>query len=329
MSRNSLPSETLRVSTSRWHCSSGRIFRSERFGHKLPALLRRPDSHLGISAPPLKLNIEPRPDDFFHNWPSNRGHPRVSWRRLGAFGAHQLAAVLATNQTASVWQTAVLYHLVHAVAALWAAEREFHRRLDLGGKFLFFGFAVSPTPRPIFAGSVRSRHWRLVISGRLAPRRNPYNDREARNVLDTHARQGDHRSREVTRLSGKAASKLEPSPSSSAIRCQPRHLCRQAPGRISMTTSKDRGSETTSIPSRVQTVRPVTCLGPHGRVRLFPCRRPGDFGDLAGNIVFEHRRASHSHRRCRCRGHLIAFLFGLETHPPPPFLLRKNREFWK
>ncbi len=42
---------------------------------------------------------------------------------LGAFGAHQLAALLATNQTAPIWQTAVLYHLVHAVAALWAASR--------------------------------------------------------------------------------------------------------------------------------------------------------------------------------------------------------------
>jgi uncharacterized membrane protein YgdD (TMEM256/DUF423 family) len=42
---------------------------------------------------------------------------------LGAFGAHQLAAVLSANQTASIWQTAVLYHLVHAVAALWASSR--------------------------------------------------------------------------------------------------------------------------------------------------------------------------------------------------------------
>ncbi|MFZ0711192.1 MAG: DUF423 domain-containing protein [Terrimicrobiaceae bacterium] len=42
---------------------------------------------------------------------------------LGAFGAHQLATLLAANQTASIWQTAVLYHLVHAVAALWAADR--------------------------------------------------------------------------------------------------------------------------------------------------------------------------------------------------------------
>jgi uncharacterized membrane protein YgdD (TMEM256/DUF423 family) len=42
---------------------------------------------------------------------------------LGAFGAHQLASLLAANQTSSIWQTAVLYHLVHAVAALWAAGR--------------------------------------------------------------------------------------------------------------------------------------------------------------------------------------------------------------
>lgn len=37
---------------------------------------------------------------------------------LGAFGAHALKEVLTANSTASVWQTAVLYHLVHAVALL-------------------------------------------------------------------------------------------------------------------------------------------------------------------------------------------------------------------
>ncbi len=37
---------------------------------------------------------------------------------LGAFGAHALRETLAANGTASVWQTAVLYHLVHAVALL-------------------------------------------------------------------------------------------------------------------------------------------------------------------------------------------------------------------
>lgn len=43
---------------------------------------------------------------------------------LGAFGAHGLSGLLAQNGTAAIWQTAVLYHLVHAVV-LWAvAARE-------------------------------------------------------------------------------------------------------------------------------------------------------------------------------------------------------------
>ncbi len=42
---------------------------------------------------------------------------------LGAFGAHGLKDTLANFNTTAIWQTAVLYNLVHAVAALWAAER--------------------------------------------------------------------------------------------------------------------------------------------------------------------------------------------------------------
>jgi len=42
---------------------------------------------------------------------------------LGAFGAHGLKNILAANDAAAIWQTAVLYHLVHAVASLWAADR--------------------------------------------------------------------------------------------------------------------------------------------------------------------------------------------------------------
>jgi len=43
---------------------------------------------------------------------------------LGAFGAHALRGVLEANQTREVWNTAVLYHLVHAPALLWAATAE-------------------------------------------------------------------------------------------------------------------------------------------------------------------------------------------------------------
>lgn len=37
---------------------------------------------------------------------------------LGAFGAHALKETLLQRQTVGLWQTAVLYHLVHAVALL-------------------------------------------------------------------------------------------------------------------------------------------------------------------------------------------------------------------
>jgi uncharacterized membrane protein YgdD (TMEM256/DUF423 family) len=42
---------------------------------------------------------------------------------LGAFGAHWLKPVLNMNAAIAIWQTAVLYHLMHAVAGLWAAGR--------------------------------------------------------------------------------------------------------------------------------------------------------------------------------------------------------------
>ena len=43
---------------------------------------------------------------------------------LGAFGAHALKGVLEVNQTRDLWNTAVLYHLIHAPALLWAATAE-------------------------------------------------------------------------------------------------------------------------------------------------------------------------------------------------------------
>lgn len=46
---------------------------------------------------------------------------------MGALGAHALHAALATNGMADVWRTAVLYHLVHALAllaiSLWSGSR--------------------------------------------------------------------------------------------------------------------------------------------------------------------------------------------------------------
>ena len=42
---------------------------------------------------------------------------------LGAFGAHSLKAILEAHAATAIWQTAVLYHLIHAVAALWASDK--------------------------------------------------------------------------------------------------------------------------------------------------------------------------------------------------------------
>lgn len=42
---------------------------------------------------------------------------------LGAFGAHSLKGTLVAHGTVAIWNTAVLYQLIHAVAALWVAGR--------------------------------------------------------------------------------------------------------------------------------------------------------------------------------------------------------------
>jgi len=59
---------------------------------------------------------------------------------LGAFGAHGLKELLASHGTTAIWQTAVLYQLVHAVASLWAADRRpLVVRLWVAGVFFFSG----------------------------------------------------------------------------------------------------------------------------------------------------------------------------------------------
>ena len=64
---------------------------------------------------------------------------------LGAFGAHGLKKILAQNGTATVWETAVLYHFVHAVMLLVLAGR---RPLATGPWWCFLAGLV------IFSGSL-------------------------------------------------------------------------------------------------------------------------------------------------------------------------------
>ena len=62
---------------------------------------------------------------------------------LGAAGAHGLQPLLARTGHADEWKTAVLYHLVHAVALLVLASRETVAKaawwLIFGGVLLFSG----------------------------------------------------------------------------------------------------------------------------------------------------------------------------------------------
>ena len=62
---------------------------------------------------------------------------------LGAFGAHGLRATLQANEMVSVWEKAVLYHFLHALALLILALHGVSSRapwfLFLAGIILFSG----------------------------------------------------------------------------------------------------------------------------------------------------------------------------------------------
>jgi uncharacterized membrane protein YgdD (TMEM256/DUF423 family) len=51
---------------------------------------------------------------------------------LGAFGAHSLKATLEANGTREIWNTAVLYHLAHAIALVVLALHPSSLRLASG-----------------------------------------------------------------------------------------------------------------------------------------------------------------------------------------------------
>lgn len=58
---------------------------------------------------------------------------------LGAFGAHALKDTLATHGTTATWQTAVLYHLLHAVALAAGPTAPWVARCWIAGVLLFSG----------------------------------------------------------------------------------------------------------------------------------------------------------------------------------------------
>ena len=71
---------------------------------------------------------------------------------LGAFGAHALKGVLEIHHAREIWNTAVLYHLVHAPVLLWLAREQSVPRIP----FLCFVFGIL-----IFSGSL----YLLAVTG--------------------------------------------------------------------------------------------------------------------------------------------------------------------
>ena len=98
---------------------------------------------------------------------SNRGRLGFLGVALGALAPHQLAPLLTANQTSSIWQTAVLYHLVHAVAALW---------LRTGTRYVWiWAWEFLSSSGSLYLLAVTNirwlaphHHWRLVVSRRMA-----------------------------------------------------------------------------------------------------------------------------------------------------------------
>ncbi|MEY2906769.1 MAG: hypothetical protein RLZZ408_1240 [Verrucomicrobiota bacterium] len=68
---------------------------------------------------------------------------------LGAIGAHGLKGVLEANHGRDLWNTAVLYHLVHAPALLWAATAGPFLESYFKGAVLCWGFGIF-----LFSGSL-------------------------------------------------------------------------------------------------------------------------------------------------------------------------------
>lgn len=76
---------------------------------------------------------------------------------LGAFGAHALKSTL-SNEAAAIYHTAVEYHLVHALALLFAASRLKAPNASTAAAIAAWGFAMGV---PLFSGSL----YALALTG--------------------------------------------------------------------------------------------------------------------------------------------------------------------
>jgi uncharacterized membrane protein YgdD (TMEM256/DUF423 family) len=83
---------------------------------------------------------------------------------LGAFGAHALRGFLEANQTRDLWNTAVLYHLVHAPALLWAATTEHFPVSYFKGAVLCWGSGILLFSGSLYALALTKISWLGAIT---------------------------------------------------------------------------------------------------------------------------------------------------------------------
>jgi uncharacterized membrane protein YgdD (TMEM256/DUF423 family) len=83
---------------------------------------------------------------------------------LGAFGAHALKGVLEANHARDLWNTAVLYHLVHAPALLWAATAEPFPVSYFKGAVLCWGSGILLFSGSLYALALTKISWLGAIT---------------------------------------------------------------------------------------------------------------------------------------------------------------------
>jgi len=80
---------------------------------------------------------------------------------LGAFGAHALKNLLEQHETTTIWHTAVLYHLTHAVVLLVLATRPGGR---CSGAYWFFVSGIILFSGSLYLLSVTNLKWLGAIT---------------------------------------------------------------------------------------------------------------------------------------------------------------------
>jgi len=79
---------------------------------------------------------------------------------LGAFGAHALKGLLESNHMREIWNTAVLYHLVHVPVLLWLIRGAVVQTVT----FLTFTGGIIVFSGSLYALSVTGVTWRGAIT---------------------------------------------------------------------------------------------------------------------------------------------------------------------